>query len=366
MPRKRPPFLHREVTRHDKVVWFVRRGHGPRVRIKADYDTKEFWAEYREAMAGAAPTRTRSAPRISSLGWAIEKYRRSSKWAELAPATRKQRENILKAVETASGSAKLADITEDDIRDGREDRAATPHSANNFLKAMRGLFAWALEYKHVRADPTKGVTMLKGRNDKYGFHTWTEEEVAQFEARWTLGTRERLAFDILLYTGLRRGDAVRLGRQHIRDNVIVFRTEKTGEEVVLPVLPPLAESIAASKVGDLTFIVTNRGTPFVKESFGTWFREVCDVAGVQGSAHGLRKAGATRAANNGATDKQLMAMYGWQDPKMATHYTRKADKLRLAMEAAQFVADGHSKNGKRPHQKPSAGAPTKNTTKAGA
>lgn len=365
MPR-RPPYLHREVTRHDKIVWFVRRGHGARIRLKADYDTKEFWAEYRDALSGATPTRTRAAPRVNSLAWAIEKYRRSSDWAALAPATRKQRESILKAVETASGAAKLADITDDDIRDGREDRAATPHSANNFLKAMRGLFAWALEYKHVKVDPTKGVTMLKGRNDKFGFHTWTEDEVARFEARWPVGTRERLAFDILLYTGLRRGDAVRLGRQHVRGHVIVLRTEKTDEDVVLPVLDPLARSIAAAQVGDLAFLVTERGLPFVKESFGNWFGKLCRATGCPGSAHGLRKAGATRAAENGATDKQLMAMYGWRDPKMATHYTRKADKLRLAMEAAQRVADGRSENEKRPHLKPSAGAAPEKITKSGA
>ncbi len=366
MPRKRPPFLHREITRHDKVVWFVRRGHGARIRLKADYDTKEFWAEYRDALSGSAPTRTRAAPKTNTLAWAIDRYRRSSDWATLAPATRKQRENILKAVETVSGDAKLADISDDDIRDGREDRAATPHSANNFLKAMRGLFAWAVEYKHVKVDPTKGVTMLKGRNDRFGFHTWTEDEVARFEARWPVGTRERLAFDILLYTGLRRGDAVRLGRQHIRGNVIVMRTEKTDEDVIVPVLEPLARSIAAARVGDLTLIVTERGMPFVKESFGNWFGEVCRASGCPGSAHGLRKAGATRAAENGATDKQLMAMYGWRDSKMATHYTRRADKLRLATEAAHLVAEGRSKNGQRPHQKPSAGVLAENSIKTGA
>ena len=105
---------------------------------------------------------------------------------------------------------RLCDITEDTIVAGRERRAEKPHAANNFLKAMRGFFGWAEETKLVPVDPTKGVKLLSGKNPA-GFHTWTEEEVARFEARWPLGTRERLAaLDLLLYTGFRRGDGCAL------------------------------------------------------------------------------------------------------------------------------------------------------------
>ncbi len=115
-------------------------------------------------------------------------------------------------------------------------------------------------------------------------------------------------------TGLRRGDVVRVGRQHMREGVINIRTEKhrkgkLGELVAIAILEPLTASIAATKTGDLTFLATERGTPFVKESFGTWFRETCGKAGCPGSAHGLRKAGATRAAERGATERELMAIF---------------------------------------------------------
>jgi integrase len=132
----------------------------------------------------------------------------------------------------------------------------------------------------------------------------------------------------LLYTGLRRGDAVQLGRQHIRDGVISMRTEKTGTPVTIPLLPELAEIIAVSKTGDLAFIATVTGTPMTKESFGNWFRDACKAAGVPGSAHGLRKAGATRAADNGATVAQLEAIFGWSGGGMASLYTRQADWKR--------------------------------------
>lgn len=154
--------------------------------------------------------------------------------------------------------------------------------------------------------------------------------------------------------------------------MITIRTEKhargkASEQVTIPILSPLAESIAATKTGDLTYLVTQAGRPWVKESFGTWFREACRKAGCPGSAHGLRKAGATRAAERGATERQLMAIFGWTTAKMATHYTRSADRTRLARDAAQLLLpEAQSENEKRPHLGSGSGARAKDHGKSGA
>jgi integrase len=319
MPRPRPPHLLRQQTRHGKVVWYVRRGHGLRVRIKGEYDSPAFWADYQAALAGAPkPSKTAKA---HTLAWALGRYRESSVWSRLSNATRRQSENIYLAVVRTAGDVPLRDITADTIKAGRERRAAVPHAANNFLKAMRRFFKWAAdpeEGRLVAINPAIGIKLLRG-NNKDGFHTWTNEEIERFEKQWPIGTRERLALDLLLYTCLSRGDVVRLGRQHVANGVITFRMEKgRGDGVVYPpVLAILSKTIAATRTGDLTFLVTDRGTPFVKESFGNWFREACRKAGCPGSAHGLRKAGATRAAENGATVNQLMALFGWKTEKMS-------------------------------------------------
>jgi hypothetical protein len=128
----------------------------------------------------------------------------------------------------------------------------------------------------------------------------------------------------------------------VRDGVIVLRTEKhrkgkAAEQVAPPILGPLVQSLAATKTGDLTYLVTDAGQPWVKESFGNWFREACRAAGCPGSAHGLRKAGATRAAERGASERQLQAIFGWSTGKMAQHYTRTADRVRLARDAAELL-----------------------------
>jgi integrase len=137
---------------------------------------------------------------------------------------------------------------------------------------------------------------------------------------------------VLLYTGLRRGDAVRLGRQHVRDGIAAIRTQKTGTEVHLPILLELQEAIDHGPTGELAFICNANGSPFTKESFGNAFSDSCRAAGVNKSAHGLRKIGATRAANNGATVAQLNAIFGWSGSKMASLYTANADRARLSRE----------------------------------
>lgn len=156
--------------------------------------------------------------------------------------------------------------------------------------------------------------------------------------------RPWLAFDLLLYTGLRRGDAVRLGRPHVKNGIASIRTEKTGEVVTIPILPPLQASIDAGPIGELTFICGERRRPMKKESFGNWFREACKNAGVPGSAHGLREAGATRAADNGATEAQLEAIFGWRGGGMAALYNRKANRAKLARDAAEKLMSEHDVN----------------------
>lgn len=358
MPKTRPPHLHREFTRHGKAVWYVRRARGPRIRLSAEYDSPDFWTQYRAALEGVTPER--NTPKAKTLEWGLDRYRHSSAWAGLDNSTRRARENIFRHVIASAGSFPLASIDSTAIVEGRERRLAKPHAANNFLKAMRGFFRWAadpLGGKLVPVDPTKGVKLLAGPNDKNGWHTWTEDEVERYEQRWPVGTRERLALDLMLYTGLSRGDVVRLGRQHVRDGVISIRTEKEREDgmLVLPMLPVLAQTVAQSPTGDLTYIVGERGRPMTKESFGNWFGDVCRTTGVSGRAHGLRKAGATRAAENGASEPQLMAIFDWSTPKMAAHYTRKARKKKLAADSVSKLLPAHKQNENGPHLRSGAG-----------
>lgn len=345
MPRPRPPHLHRETTRHGKAVWYVRVGKGPRIRIKAEYGSDEFQAEYQAAIDGA-PRPKPGAPAVESLAWLIARYRETGAWLnELSAATRRQRENIFRQVMKTAGDKPYARIARKDIEAGKDRRKNTPAQARNFLDAMRGLFRWAKDAGHRKDDPTEGVHNPK-RKDTGGFPAWTEEDCERYERRWPVGTKERVWFDVLCYTGGRRGDAVRIGWQHVRDGVATFRTEKSQNKVTvaIPILPVLQRTLEAGPTGDMTFIVGANGLPLAKETFGNYFSAAARMAGVRKSAHGVRKIAATRAANNGASVSQLNAIFGWKGTAMAAHYTREADRRRLAIEAAHKLANENEKS----------------------
>lgn len=336
MPRPRWPHLHRECTRTGYTYWYVRVRKGKRVRIKAEYGSEAFTNEYRAAIAGdPLPVSTKQTDR-KSLRWLYDRYRESPEWEGLSEATRRQRLNILGGVMRNVGNEPYQAFTARNIEAGKERRIRTPAQARNYLDAMRGLFRWAYAKNYVPFDCTAGVKNPPRKKGK-GFLEWTETDAEAYEARWPLGTKERVWFDVLLYSGLRRGDAVLLGWQHIRDGIATIQTEKSGQRVTvtLPILPVLARTLKAGPTGDMSLICGDRRLPLKKESFGNLFSEAAKKAGVNKSAHGIRKLAATRAANNGATVPQLKALFGWLTDAMASHYTREADRVRLARDAIE-------------------------------
>jgi integrase len=188
-------------------------------------------------------------------------------------------------------------------------RAQKPDSANGLRKAVRAMMKHAVEIGLRADDPTRDVRAIRVKSE--GFHSWTDAEIAQFENRHPVGSRARLALALLLYTGQRRSDVVRMGRQHIRDAVLHIRQQKTGAELAIPVHPDLAAIVAETPADHLTFLTTQFGQSFKAAGFGNWFREQCDVAGLKHcSAHGLRKAAARRLAEAGCTEHEIAAITG--------------------------------------------------------
>jgi integrase len=186
----------------------------------------------------------------------------------------------------------------------------------------------------LRANPARDVEYVAKGSE--GWHSWTPDELTKFEERHAIGTKARLALALLMYTGACRADVVKLGKGNVRDGWIEFSQHKTSVAVELPMLPALQEIIDATPVvGATTYLVTQYGKPFTAAGFGNWFRDRCNEAILpQCSAHGVRKASAARAAENGATVHQLMSMFGWLTMHEAERYTRAAERRRLAGDAA--------------------------------
>jgi integrase len=143
---------------------------------------------------------------------------------------------------------------------------------------------------------------------------------------------------LALYTGLRLNSLAIVGRQHFRDGQLTIRPEKTkkssGVVIDIPVLAELQKTIDESETGNLTFLITEFGKPFATNGLGNKMRDWCDQAGLfHCTTHGLRKAGATIAAENGATDEELMAIFGWTTKSQTTVYTKKSPPQKIAAGA---------------------------------
>lgn len=331
-------YLIGDKDRHGNQRYYVRKPGQPKVRLHKPFGSDEFKAEYDAAMSGKAlaPKRTVKIAEGSAT-WTVRAYYKSTPFlTKLAESTQEVRRRILDAWAESLEGRPFAQIKKQHVLHWIDKRADRPEAANNFLKALRGLFAYAVERRLISEDPTVGIKKIIVDTD--GFHIWTEDEVARFEACHPLGSRARLALALLLYTGVRRSDLVKLGPQ-LRDGTVRIKQQKTKGVIVLPIIDELAAVIAASPCGDTTYLTTERGAPFSAKGFGDRMRKWCDKAGLpQCTAHGLRKVGATRAAEAGASEHHLMAIFGWNDPDMARIYTRAADQKRMASAAIGTLA----------------------------
>jgi integrase len=249
MPRKLPLNVVKETSRHGKVVFYFRIGKGERIRLPSVPGSKEFKRAYQAAVIGRTIEHVEAKTIARSLRWLVQQYMESAKWAGLSLATRKQRGLFYKQVIEASGNVDCRAVTPKDIRNALERRKATPALANNFKKAMSALFKWGLEHEHVGSDPTVDVKRLSNQTD--GFPIWTLEEVERFMAHWPIGTRERLAFEILIASGLRRSDIVRAGKQHMADAVLSMKTMKTNTPVTIEFSQRVLDAVEKTQTGDL-------------------------------------------------------------------------------------------------------------------
>lgn len=228
-----------------------------------------------------------------SLGWLVAAYldgspNSSSPFRTLKPATQKMRRRMLDRWRSEHGQLPLFRtdgagrrhmlLARQHVQVMVNKKGATPFEQRNFLNTLRSVFRWAMQEGRIPEDPTVGVTRPKATTA--GYRTWGEDEIARFEQRFPIGCKARLAFALLLYTGQRRGDAVRMGPQLIRDGELTVTQEKTGTTVMIPVHPKLREIIDATPmIGVKTFLVTHRGKSYTAAGFGNWFRDLANEAG---------------------------------------------------------------------------------------
>ncbi len=243
------------------------------------------------------------------------------------------------------GNKPVARLERRHVREIVAKKAATPAAANNLLHMIRTLMRFAVEEEWRRDDPTVGVKSIHIKSD--GFHTWNEEEIRAFEEYWPIGTRQRLAFALLLYTAQRSGDVRLMGRQHIQNGKIRVQQTKTGASLLIPIHQALQAVLDKHSLSHMTLVTTARGEPYTRKGFGNWFSDACRAAGLPKgcSAHGLRKAACRRLAEAGCSANTIASISGHKTLKEVSRYTKAADQELLAEAGIQAITspDGEQK-----------------------
>jgi len=330
---KLPKYVQHWVDERDgRAYYYLRRRGFPRVRLPGLPWSPSFMAAYEAAMSGARTAIGAGRVKPGSVAAVIAEYLDSQTFfTSKSAGTQRMRRGILERFRAAYGERPMALLPAEWIEALLD--AKPPHAARSWLMTLRSLCQFAIKRGCLRADPTRDIKLRAIKGD--GFHTWTEDEIAQFESHHPVGSKPRLALALLLYTGQRRSDAVRMGRQHIKDGVLTVKQEKTGATLAIPVHPHLQTVFDATPSEHLTFLVTTTGKPYGGNAFTEQFRNWCDAAGLpqRCKPHGLRKAACRRLAEAGCSANEIMAISGHATMKELVRYTAAADQARLARNA---------------------------------
>lgn len=318
------PYVQSFVDRHGKARYYLRKPGHKRVPLPAP-GSRGFAKAYEDALNAQSERLTND----RSLSALITRYYESAAFKNLADSTKTTYRNVLERLRKEHGSKLMRDLDRPSVIRLIDERAEAPAAANFIRRMLKILVGLALDLEWITHDPTAKVKKVRYHSD--GFHTWTEVEIERFEARHAIGTMPRLAFALMLYTGVRRSDVVRLGRGHVRDGRISVQPRKTRDPVTVPIHPELQEVIDGTALRHINFVTSSLDKPYTPESFGNRMREWCDEAGLpECSSHGLRKACATRLADAGATTHEIAAVTGHKSLADIEVYTRKANQRRLA------------------------------------
>jgi integrase len=327
--RRPPKYVQAFTDQHGHPRFYLRRRGHKKIPLPGLPYGPEFMEAYERALAGHPADVGEGRTKPGTINAAIATYYRDQSFTTLAPSTQKAYRWTLERFRQEHGEKRVGLLQRQHLvvllREKKQ------FAARNWLKAIKSLMKFCVELGLRADDPT---TSIKAKVKTDGHHSWSEQEIEQFQRRHGPETKARLALALLLYTGQRRGDVIRMGRQHIRDGAIAVRQQKTGTELVIPIHPTLEEIIGKVPADHLTLLTTQYGRPFTTSGFSNFFRGKCNEAGLQQcSAHGLRKAAARRLAEAGCSVHEIASITGHIGLHEVARYTKGADQVRLARAA---------------------------------
>lgn len=341
-------YVVQDVDRHGNVRVYLRYPGAPKLRLKVPLGTPAGDAAYDAALQAAKaaavgePMKAADAEKPGTWRWLCHQHFHAAAWKQLNVSSQTSWRRILEStwaepLEPGSkhlfGDCPIARFEPKHVRTLIERKSDFPHAANDRLKVIKRVFRWAVKNELAATNPARDAERLK--TPPGGHHSITDDEIALYRERHAIGTKARLAFELALWTGLRREDLTRIGRQHVRNGWLEMTLGKNEGRnpvsIAIPISEELQSVIDQSPTGEMTFLLTEYGKSFAVAGFGNWFRDRFNEAGLtKCSAHGLRKACARTWAENNASANELMSWFGWLSMKEAAHYTRAANRKKIA------------------------------------
>lgn len=359
-----PEFVTSFKDRHGKERLRFRRKGFPAGYFKAALGTEEFRAEYRAFMDAVPPPIAVQQAIPGSIADLVSRYVATPSRLGPSATTQAGVRRIIDGFANEHGTKPVARLTFEHIDAiiaakmvrsmGQTSKGLRPlggpEAARKLRKELVRLFDFAVKLRMIPTNPAAQSERIKvaPADRTGGFYTWTEDDIAAYRAHHALGTSARLAMELMLWTGQRRSDAIRMGRQHIRDGRIHVVQAKGGKRLWISVAPQLLEAIVAMPPelsSPMCFLLTTYGKPFSNAGFGNKMREWCDEAGLPDcTSHGLRKAIMRRMAELGAGNQTMKAVSGHSRDDEVALYTAAADQRRMADDAIGQLAKWEKSN----------------------
>ena len=343
---KRPEYVTRFRDRHGKWRYRFRRKGYPAHYFKAAFGTKAFEREYADCLAMEKPRIGADRIRPGSLSDVVARYYNDLAFLDLKPSTQTVYRGVIERFRKAYGDDPMTRFDAARIQTIMGKMRCKPHAAARLRKILHQLFIVARRERIVPGtfDPVRDTRPPKPE-DTGGYHRWTEAELAQFEAAYPLGTKPRLAFDLLLYGAQRSADVRFLTHRAIEGGRIRLKQSKTSTAVDVPVVAPLRASLDAGPLGKTLLLETKEGNAFTAKGFYNLVKRACIKADLPHcSAHGLRKSAAARLQAAGCSDREGMAITGHKSVAMYRKYAGNAGDAEAATSAMAKAYGGSVSN----------------------
>lgn len=326
------PRVHR-VTKNGRVFKYHRITRAP---LPSDIpeDSPAFIDAWRAQEAGQPRQRRKALQGTVEAG--CQAYLASRSFLDLGDGYRAIIRRHVEQIATQGQNAMMRDLRPRHIEQDLEPLSPAVASARkkawNKLAPFWRTKGWIMENVAAAA---KG----KAQPKTDGHTEWTPHDVEAFRRHWPIGSPQRLAFELIQWTGARCVDAVSMGPGMIQsDGLLRMIQSKTNAEINIPWtapafgLEPQRADLMRCLQGHqhMVYIVTQTGKPRSLKAFSQWLSRAASDAGLGDlSAHGLRKYRMNQLAEAGVPLLAMQSWVGHTTLKEVERYTRRASRRKV-------------------------------------